>query len=174
MPSMFYFCFKSQFADATTVKTEPMSPARTSPLPAATERTPSERYSMYSNSQTQMQFSQHPAGSGSQLQGGSRSQQSGSGSQQQQQQRLSLVCPLCNAPLASLIAARSHLERHYPRDSPVCPVSSCSRHFAHPNSVRNHMRIKHPMQWRQMKAMRWGAFGGAGSDAAMLQDMLSF
>lgn len=163
MPSMFYFFFKSKFADATTVKTEPMSPVRTSPIP--TERTPSDGFSMYNSETTShMQIiSQH--------QSAAASQQSTS---THQQQRVSLVCPLCNAPLASLIAARSHLERHYPRDSPVCPVSSCSRHFAHPNSVRNHMRIKHPMQWRQMKAMRWGAFGGAGSDAAMLQDMLSF
>uniref|UniRef100_A0A1B0A0T1 C2H2-type domain-containing protein n=1 Tax=Glossina pallidipes TaxID=7398 RepID=A0A1B0A0T1_GLOPL len=57
---------------------------------------------------------------------------------------------------------RQHLDRHYPRDSPVCPVIECGRRFAHPNSVRNHMRIKHTLQWAKMKAMRssGGPFAG--------------
>lgn len=64
-----------------------------------------------------------------------------------------LPCPLCDAPLEPRLF-RQHLDRHYPRDSPVCPVLQCSRRFAHPNSVRNHMRIKHTIQWAKMKAMR--------------------
>lgn len=64
-----------------------------------------------------------------------------------------LPCPLCEAPLEPRIF-RQHLDRHYPRDSPVCPVLQCGRRFAHPNSVRNHMRIKHTLQWAKMKAMR--------------------
>lgn len=72
-----------------------------------------------------------------------------------------LPCPLCEAPLEPR-AFRQHLDRHYPRDSPVCPVLQCGRRFAHPNSVRNHMRIKHTMQWAKMKAMRssGGPFSG--------------
>ncbi|XP_069355544.1 uncharacterized protein, partial [Maniola hyperantus] len=66
-----------------------------------------------------------------------------------------LQCPLCFAPLTSLAAARRHLEAHYPRDSPVCPVAACARYFAHPNSVRNHMRIKHRRQWEKMKTLKW-------------------
>lgn len=66
-----------------------------------------------------------------------------------------LQCPLCLARLASLALARRHLEAHYPRDSPVCPVASCARYFAHPNSVRNHMRIKHRRQWERMKTLKW-------------------
>ncbi|XP_055680379.1 protein abrupt isoform X10 [Lutzomyia longipalpis] len=62
-------------------------------------------------------------------------------------------CPLCQVPLEPRLF-RQHLDRHYPRDSPVCPVIQCSRRFAHPNSVRNHMRLKHAMQWLKMKAMR--------------------
>ncbi|XP_055386406.1 protein abrupt isoform X4 [Condylostylus longicornis] len=64
-----------------------------------------------------------------------------------------LPCPLCETPLEPRIF-RQHLDRHYPRDSPVCPVIQCGRRFAHPNSVRNHMRIKHTLQWAKMKAMR--------------------
>lgn len=62
-------------------------------------------------------------------------------------------CPLCQVPLEQRIF-RQHLDRHYPRDSPVCPVIQCGRRFAHPNSVRNHMRLKHAVQWLKMKAMR--------------------
>ncbi|KAI8125869.1 Protein abrupt [Lucilia cuprina] len=64
-----------------------------------------------------------------------------------------LPCPLCETPLEQRVF-RQHLDRHYPRDSPVCPVIECGRRFAHPNSVRNHMRIKHTLQWAKMKAMR--------------------
>lgn len=72
-----------------------------------------------------------------------------------------LPCPLCDTPLEPR-AFRQHLDRHYPRDSPVCPVMQCGRRFAHPNSVRNHMRIKHTIQWAKMKAMRssGGPFSG--------------
>lgn len=83
--------------------------------------------------------------------------------QQQQQQQHELKdsananyhvpCPLCQVPLEQRIF-RQHLDRHYPRDSPVCPVIQCGRRFAHPNSVRNHMRLKHAIQWLKMKAMR--------------------
>lgn len=66
-----------------------------------------------------------------------------------------LQCPLCFAALPSLALARRHLEAHYPRDSPVCPVAACARYFAHPNSVRNHMRIKHRRQWEKMKTLKW-------------------
>lgn len=64
-----------------------------------------------------------------------------------------LPCPLCDVPLEPRLF-RQHLDRHYPRDSPICPVLQCGRRFAHPNSVRNHMRIKHTLQWAKMKAMR--------------------
>ncbi|XP_055550846.1 uncharacterized protein LOC129733208 isoform X3 [Wyeomyia smithii] len=64
-----------------------------------------------------------------------------------------LPCPLCEVPLKPRVF-RQHLDRHYPRDSPVCPVIQCGRRFAHPNSVRNHMRLKHTSQWAKMKAMR--------------------
>ncbi|ALC39307.1 lolal [Drosophila busckii] len=72
-----------------------------------------------------------------------------------------LPCPLCDTPLEQRVF-RQHLDRHYPRDSPVCPVIECGRRFAHPNSVRNHMRIKHTIQWAKMKAMRssGGPFAG--------------
>ncbi|CAH4012254.1 unnamed protein product [Pieris brassicae] len=70
-----------------------------------------------------------------------------------------LQCPLCFAILDSLAYARLHLEAHYPRDSPVCPVASCARYFAHPNSVRNHMRIKHRRQWEKMKTLKWSCGG---------------
>ncbi|XP_053676903.1 protein abrupt isoform X2 [Anopheles nili] len=69
------------------------------------------------------------------------------------QQVYLLPCPLCEVPLEPRVF-RQHLDRHYPRDSPVCPVIQCGRRFAHPNSVRNHMRLKHTNQWAQMKAMR--------------------
>lgn len=74
-----------------------------------------------------------------------------------------LPCPLCNVPLEPRLF-RQHLDRHYPRDSPVCPVLQCGRRFAHPNSVRNHMRIKHTLQWAKMKAMRssGGPFSSLG------------
>ncbi|XP_037302035.1 zinc finger protein 358-like [Manduca sexta] len=71
-----------------------------------------------------------------------------------------LQCPLCSLRLRSPGGARAHLAAHYPRDSPVCPVASCARHFAHPNSVRNHMRIKHRRQWENMKTLKWSC-GGA-------------
>lgn len=64
-----------------------------------------------------------------------------------------LPCPLCEIPLEPRVF-RQHLDRHYPRDSPICPVLQCGRRFAHPNSVRNHMRLKHSVQWNQMKSMR--------------------
>lgn len=72
-----------------------------------------------------------------------------------------LPCPLCDIPLEPRVF-RQHLDRHYPRDSPVCPVLQCGRRFAHPNSVRNHMRLKHTIQWAKMKAMRssGGPFSG--------------
>ena len=64
-----------------------------------------------------------------------------------------LPCPLCDIPLEPRVF-RQHLDRHYPRDSPICPVLQCGRRFAHPNSVRNHMRLKHSLQWNRMKSMR--------------------
>lgn len=64
-----------------------------------------------------------------------------------------LPCPLCEIPLEPRVF-RQHLDRHYPRDSPICPVLQCGRRFAHPNSVRNHMRLKHTVQWNRMKSMR--------------------
>lgn len=64
-----------------------------------------------------------------------------------------LPCPLCEIPLEPRLF-RQHLDRHYPRDSPICPVLQCGRRFAHPNSVRNHMRLKHTVQWNRMKSMR--------------------
>lgn len=67
----------------------------------------------------------------------------------------SVQCPLCPLRARSLAAARGHLAAHYPRDSPRCPVTACSRLFAHPNSVRNHMRVKHPHQWDRMKTLKW-------------------
>lgn len=72
-----------------------------------------------------------------------------------------LPCPLCEVPLEPRVF-RQHLDRHYPRDSPICPVIQCGRRFAHPNSVRNHMRLKHFLQWTKMKAMRssGGPFSG--------------
>lgn len=65
-----------------------------------------------------------------------------------------LDCPLCGIIL-TFAQARQHIDTHYPRDSPLCPVTTCARLFAHPNSVRNHMRIKHPEQWDKMKSLKW-------------------
>lgn len=67
----------------------------------------------------------------------------------------SFECPLCDAVVIELPAMRAHLEEHYPRDSPTCPVSSCAKAFSHPNSVRNHMRMKHAQQWDKMKTLKW-------------------
>ena len=64
-------------------------------------------------------------------------------------------CPLCYRTLHDIGTMRAHLEHHYPRDSPTCPVTSCAKTFSHPNSVRNHMRLKHPVQWDQIKTLRW-------------------
>lgn len=64
-------------------------------------------------------------------------------------------CPLCDDILPNLTVMRVHLEEHYPRDSPFCPVRECARQFSHPNSVRNHMRTKHSAQWERMKQMKW-------------------
>ncbi|XP_024867119.1 protein bric-a-brac 2-like isoform X3 [Temnothorax curvispinosus] len=64
-------------------------------------------------------------------------------------------CPLCCRILQDISAMRAHLDHHYPRDSPTCPVTSCAKTFSHPNSVRNHMRLKHPVQWDQIKTLRW-------------------
>ncbi|XP_015610059.1 protein abrupt isoform X4 [Cephus cinctus] len=64
-------------------------------------------------------------------------------------------CPLCCRTLPDISAMRAHLDHHYPRDSPTCPVSACAKTFSHPNSVRNHMRLKHPVQWDQIKTLRW-------------------
>ncbi|XP_063903500.1 protein abrupt-like isoform X3 [Zophobas morio] len=64
-------------------------------------------------------------------------------------------CPLCDLILPSINAARSHIDEHYPRDSPLCPVTECGRRFSHPNSVRNHMRSKHSKQWDIMKQIKW-------------------
>jgi hypothetical protein len=83
-----------------------------------------------------------------------------------------LPCPLCETPLEPRVF-RHHLDRHYPRDSPICPVIQCGRRFAHPNSVRNHMRLKHTMQWAKMKAMRssggpYVGMKGDGTDRFMI------
>lgn len=64
-------------------------------------------------------------------------------------------CPLCDQILYSCVIARQHIEEHYPRDSPLCPVTECGKRFAHPNSVRNHMRSKHKEQWEIMKHLKW-------------------
>ncbi|XP_019888082.1 protein bric-a-brac 2 isoform X5 [Ooceraea biroi] len=64
-------------------------------------------------------------------------------------------CPLCCRMLQDISTMRAHLDHHYPRDSPTCPVASCGKTFSHPNSVRNHMRLKHPVQWDQIKTLRW-------------------
>lgn len=64
-------------------------------------------------------------------------------------------CPLCDRILPSINIARAHIEKHYPRDSPLCPVTECGKRFSHPNSVRNHMRAKHSKQWEIMKQMKW-------------------
>ncbi|XP_014203279.1 protein abrupt isoform X4 [Copidosoma floridanum] len=75
--------------------------------------------------------------------------------QQQQPQQRGFQCPLCTRVFQDITGMRAHLDQHYPRDSPVCPVTSCAKNFSHPNSVRNHMRLKHPVQWDQIKTLRW-------------------
>lgn len=64
-------------------------------------------------------------------------------------------CPLCDAVLPDLLTIRAHIDNHYPRDSPVCPVPQCAKVFSHPNSVRNHMRTKHSVTWVNMKRLKW-------------------
>lgn len=64
-------------------------------------------------------------------------------------------CPLCDSILPAINVARAHIDEHYPRDSPLCPVTECGKRFSHPNSVRNHMRTKHAKQWDIMKKMKW-------------------
>lgn len=83
-------------------------------------------------------------------------------------------CPLCQVPLEQRVF-RQHLDRHYPRDSPVCPVIQCGRRFAHPNSVRNHMRLKHAVQWLKMKAMRssGGPFIGLNNSATSAEHAIA-
>ncbi|KAJ9583848.1 hypothetical protein L9F63_021808, partial [Diploptera punctata] len=76
----------------------------------------------------------------------------------------SFECPLCDAVVIELPAMRAHLEEHYPRDSPTCPVSSCAKAFSHPNSVRNHMRMKHAQQWDKMKTLKWSQVSRRGLD----------
>lgn len=63
-------------------------------------------------------------------------------------------CPLCGLVFLDAVTVRSHLELHYPKESSQCPVPSCAKSFAHPNSVRNHMRIKHSAVWSKMKQMK--------------------
>lgn len=77
--------------------------------------------------------------------------------QQQPQQGIYIKyeCPLCDLVLPSVNAARIHIDEHYPRDSPYCPVTECGKRFTHPNSVRNHMRTKHSRQWEIMKQLKW-------------------
>ncbi|XP_034943405.1 protein abrupt isoform X3 [Chelonus insularis] len=64
-------------------------------------------------------------------------------------------CPLCVRTFYDIGDMRAHLDQHYPKDSPSCPVVSCGKIFSHPNSVRNHMRLKHSLQWDKIKALRW-------------------
>lgn len=64
-------------------------------------------------------------------------------------------CPLCDAVLPDLLTIRAHIDHHYPRDSPICPVPACAKAFSHPNSVRNHMRSKHCHTWLKMKSLKW-------------------
>lgn len=63
-------------------------------------------------------------------------------------------CPLCDWILLNELEARVHIQEHYPRDSSQCPVTECGKLFTHPNSVRNHMRMKHSQQWDIMKQMK--------------------
>ncbi|XP_065203411.1 protein bric-a-brac 2-like isoform X3 [Planococcus citri] len=63
-------------------------------------------------------------------------------------------CPLCGTVFLDAATVRSHLELHYPRESSQCPVPSCAKSFVHPNSVRNHMRMKHAVVWAKMKQMK--------------------
>lgn len=97
-----------------------------------------------------------------------RQQQQQDASQESPNASYHVPCPLCQVPLEQRIF-RQHLDHHYPRDSPVCPVIQCGRRFAHPNSVRNHMRLKHAVQWLKMKAMRssGGPFVSLSSDHAI-------
>ncbi|XP_050309472.1 protein abrupt isoform X4 [Anthonomus grandis grandis] len=71
------------------------------------------------------------------------------------QYEMKYECPLCDKVLKNLVATRAHLDQHYPRESLFCPVQACARRFAHPNSVRNHMRQKHSQQWTIMKQIKW-------------------
>ncbi|XP_056635657.1 protein abrupt isoform X2 [Diorhabda sublineata] len=64
-------------------------------------------------------------------------------------------CPLCELTLMNICDLRNHIDDHYPRDSNFCPVTECGKIFTHPNSVRNHMRMKHLKQWEIMKSVRW-------------------
>ncbi|KAL7291351.1 hypothetical protein TKK_0014949 [Trichogramma kaykai] len=82
-------------------------------------------------------------------------QQQRYGQQQQPRSSAGFACPLCSRVTPDIGDMRAHLDQHYPRDSPVCPVASCAKTFSHPNSVRNHMRLKHPLQWDQIKTLRW-------------------
>ena len=63
-------------------------------------------------------------------------------------------CPLCGIVFLDAVTVRSHIELHYPRESSQCPVPSCAKSFIHPNSVRNHMRMKHSAIWSKMKQMK--------------------
>ncbi|XP_044004161.1 protein abrupt isoform X3 [Aphidius gifuensis] len=72
-----------------------------------------------------------------------------------QQHQHGFICPLCSKITPSIGDMRIHLDEHYPRDSSTCPVLTCRKTFTHPNSVRNHMRIKHGDKWKEMKALRW-------------------
>lgn len=74
---------------------------------------------------------------------------------QPQQRRDLIECPLCIRSYYDIGDMRAHLDHHYPRDSPTCPVVSCGKNFSHPNSVRNHMRVKHADQWDKIKTLRW-------------------
>lgn len=74
--------------------------------------------------------------------------------QQQQQQPPLLECPLCEAVFSERSLIVSHINWHYPQDSRLCPVLTCRQMFNHPNSVRNHMRQKHLVQWNLMKQLK--------------------
>ncbi|XP_044579653.1 broad-complex core protein isoforms 1/2/3/4/5-like isoform X3 [Cotesia glomerata] len=76
-------------------------------------------------------------------------------SQPQHHRRNLIQCPLCVRSYYDIADMRAHLDHHYPRDSPTCPVVSCAKTFSHPNSVRNHMRVKHAEQWDKIKTLRW-------------------
>lgn len=72
---------------------------------------------------------------------------------------MKMECPLCCHRFPSFRDLRVHVNEHYPKDSPVCPVGECRKRFEHPNSVRNHMRSKHSKQWQMMKSIK--ASGGS-------------